>query len=242
MLEFTTISTGSIGNSYLLSSGTSTLILECGVRFPDILKALDYDLTKVAGCIYSHLHQDHSKSASYVAKAGIDVYASKETLSKFTGHRFHAMEPKKKYTIGEFEVIGFPLVHDVECFGFLIKHEDNTICFCTDTNYIPYNFPGLTNILVEVNYSQDILDDKMFSGKVHESVRNRVNNSHLEFETFKHFLSQTDLTAVHNIVMIHLSDSNSNEKQFIKEVQDLTGKSVYAARAGMKINLSKHPF
>ena len=54
-------------------------------------------------------------------------------------------------------------------------------------------------------------------------------------------LSANDLSKVNNIVLIHLSDSNSNEKQFVKEVYELTGKNVCAAYNGMEIPFNKTP-
>ena len=55
-MKLKVISTGSIGNSYLLESNTDTLIIECGVLFKDIKKALNFDLKSVAGCLITHEH------------------------------------------------------------------------------------------------------------------------------------------------------------------------------------------
>jgi phosphoribosyl 1,2-cyclic phosphodiesterase len=240
------IGSSSRGNSYLLSSPKSTLILECGVRFSEIKKALNYDLSPVCACLITHEHGDHSKSANDVAAAGIDIYSSPGTLEalKLSGHRFHPVQAKKRFTVGEFSIMPFDVKHDCqEPFGFLIQHpESGTILFATDTYYIPYNFPGLNQIIVEVNYDEEILDGNVFKGRVPEAVKNRVLRSHMELSTFKHFLSITDISAVHNIVMIHLSDGNSDEKKFVSEIIAATGKTTQAARPGMTINLSKTPF
>ena len=45
-----------------------------------------------------------------------------------------------------------------------------------------------------------------------------------------------------NIVLIHLSDGNSDEERFVREVKEITGKPVYAANAGMVLDLSKQPY
>jgi len=55
-------------------------------------------------------------------------------------------------------------------------------------------------------------------------------------------LSANDLSQVNNIVLIHLSDSNSDEIQFQNEVSELTGKNVTVASNGMTINFNKTPF
>lgn len=236
------IGSSSRGNSYLLSSGKSTVILECGLHISEIKKALDYDLSPVCCCLVTHEHQDHSKSIREISAAGIDVYASKGTLNalKLSGHRYHPVESKKRFTAGEFQIMPFDVKHDAaEPFGFLISHPDHgTALFVTDTFYIPYNFPGLNNIIAEVNYQEETLENN----NLPEVVKSRILRSHMELSTFKHFLSNTDLSQVHNIIMIHLSDGNSDEKRFVKEIKELTGKSVYAAAPGMNINISKTPF
>jgi hypothetical protein len=55
-------------------------------------------------------------------------------------------------------------------------------------------------------------------------------------------LRANDLTGVNNIVLIHLSDSNSDAPRFQKEVRELTGKTVWVAEAGLEINFDKEPF
>ena len=246
MINLHVIGSSSRGNSYLLSSPKSTLILECGVRFSEIKKALNYDLSPVAGCLVTHEHGDHSKSANDVASAGIDIYSSTGTLEalKLSGHRFHPVKSKQKFQVGEFTVLPFDCKHDcAEPFGFLIQHpESGNILFATDTYYIPYNFTGLNQIICEVNYDEEILDGNVFKGSVPEVIKNRVMKSHMELSTFKHFLSGTNLSGVANIVMIHLSDGNSNASEFVKDIRNITGKSVFAATPGMNINLSKTPF
>lgn len=50
------IGSGSSGNGYALISGEDILLLECGVRAKDMLQAIDYETSKVNGCLLSHEH------------------------------------------------------------------------------------------------------------------------------------------------------------------------------------------
>lgn len=50
------IGTGSKGNCYLLQGENETLIIEAGVNFADIKKALNYNLSNVVGVLLSHAH------------------------------------------------------------------------------------------------------------------------------------------------------------------------------------------
>ena len=154
--------------------------------------------------------------------------------------------------IGGFKVMPFDLEHfdivnglkrRVPCLGFLIDHpESGKYIFITDTFYCKHSFDGLNNIIIEANYSKEIIDRKFGADSGKEFLRNRILQSHFSLANCKDMLSANDLSAVNNIVLIHLSDSNSNEKQFVKEVSELTGKNVTAAVNGLEINFCKTPF
>jgi len=47
---------------------------------------------------------------------------------------------------------------------------------------------------------------------------------------------------VNNIVLIHLSDGNSDEAFFKDETERITGKNVTVARAGIVLDFNKTPF
>lgn len=50
------INSGSIGNCYILENQNEALIIEAGVKFLEIKKALNYDIGKIQGCLISHEH------------------------------------------------------------------------------------------------------------------------------------------------------------------------------------------
>ena len=114
--------------------------------------------------------------------------------------------------------------------------------FATDTYFLPYKFEGLTNILIECNYREDILKRNIESGKIPPSHYNRLLESHMSFATCKEALLANDLRKVNNIVLIHLSDGNSNAEEFQKDIHLATGKAVHIADRGLKINFNKTPF
>lgn len=241
------IGTGSKGNSYILRNDNEALLIECGVNINDIKKALDFDLSKVVGAICTHEHMDHSKSIWDVMKLGINVYSSHGTLkSRFVEEQSRAkvIKSQQSFTVGNFNILPFDVMHDAaEPLGFLISHPDcGKVLFLTDTYYCKYTFPGLNNIIIEANYSKEVIDRKFGVDSGKEFLRNRILKSHFSLANCKDMLSANDLTKVNNIVLIHLSDSNSDEKQFQKEVAELTGKNVTVASNGMKINFNKTPF
>ena len=96
--------------------------------------------------------------------------------------------------------------------------------------------------MIEANYADDIVEKRIEAGLMPESMRPRLLNSHMEIEQTKAILSENDLSNVDNIILIHLSDGNSDEERFVREIRELTGKPVYAANKGMTIDLSKEPY
>jgi phosphoribosyl 1,2-cyclic phosphodiesterase len=241
------IGTGSKGNAYVLKNEHEVLLIETGVNIKEIKRALDFDYSKIVGCIVTHEHLDHSKSMYDVMRLGIDVYSSRGTLKSrnlLNEKRAHILKSKDSIQIGNFKILAFDVKHDaIEPLGFLIEHpECGKTLFLTDTYYCKYTFPGLNNIIIEANYSKEIIDQKFGSESNKEFLRNRVLKSHFSLANCKDMLSANNLSQVNNIVLIHLSDSNSNEKQFVKEVYELTGKNVTAAINGMQINFNKTPF
>lgn len=241
------IGTGSQGNAYILKNENEALLIECGVNIKEIKKALDFDLSKVVGCILTHEHNDHSKAFENLLALGIKVYSGAKTIAELNPDNFRnamSIASKEIVKIGNFKVLAFNVMHDaVEPLGFLIEHEEcGKILFLTDTFYCKYTFPGLNNIIIEANYSKAIIDKKYGPDSDKEFLRNRILKSHFSLENCKDMLSANDLSKVNNIVLIHLSDSNSDEKQFVKEVYELTGKNVCAAVNGMEIPFNKTPF
>lgn len=246
-MKLKVLSTGSIGNAYILHNENEALLIEAGVKINDIKKALDFDYSKVVGCIVSHEHLDHSKSINDVMKLGIDVYSSKEVFQKTSysikSSRQHEILSRQQFQLGNFKIMSFDVKHDVPCFGFLIEHDEcGRVCFLTDTFYCKYVFPDLNNIIIEANYSKAIIDRKYGAESGKEFLRNRILKSHFSLENCKEMLKANDLSKVNNIVLIHLSDTNSDEKQFQKEVFELTQKNVSIASKGMEIDFNKEPF
>lgn len=246
-MKLKVIGTGSQGNAYILENENEALLIECGVRISDIKKALNFDLSKVVGCIVTHEHQDHCKSFDEIMNLGINTYTGAKTIAAINPDNFHramSIASRETVKIGNFKVMAFDVKHDaVEPLGFLIDHPDcGKTLFLTDTYYCKYTFPGLNNIIIEANYSKEIIDKKFGPDSDKEFLRNRILKSHFSLDNCKGLLAANDLSRVNNIVLIHLSDSNSNEKQFFHEVSQLTGKNVTVARNGTELNFNKTPF
>lgn len=239
-MKIKVLGSSSAGNCYLLEGEKETLIVECGVDTRSIIKGLNFNLSNVVGCLLSHEHKDHSKYINSLIKKGIDIYSSPGTfealqIDKIKNHRVKYVFSEKAIRIGSFTVLPFGVQHDAaEPLGFLIQHSEmGKLLFITDSYYCKYSFNNLDHVLIECNYSNEILEQR----DMPKSLKTRIIKSHFELGNVKDFLRAIDLSAVKNIMLIHLSDGNSNAAQFEEDIEKLTGKPVYVADKGLELEL-----
>lgn len=240
------IGSSSSGNCYILDGQAETLIIECGCPMHEVKETLNWQIGKIAGAIVTHSHSDHSGYIREVLRTGIRVLALQDVFNaKGISHNPFAIaiQPNKGYKVGGFLIQPFAVHHDVPCVGYIIQHtEMGKLLFVTDTAAMGYKIDGLNHVMIEANYADDIVDFNIEHGSISAAMRNRLFGSHLELETAKRILKRQNLSEVINIILIHLSNGNSNEKRFIDEIAALTGKQTYAAKKGLAINLSKNPY
>ena len=245
-MQLTVLNSGSKGNGYVLQNEHEALVIECGMPMKDCLAALGYSTAKVKGCLVTHEHGDHAcHIEDYMPY--MTVYCSKGTAEAIIykkQRRPRVLEALRTVRLGGFAVRPIPAEHDAaEPFAYLIDHEDmGRLLFATDTYYLRYRIPDMTNLMIECNYSLPILNANVEAGIVPEVVKKRTLESHMSLEHLKDMLAANDLTHVSQIVLIHLSGNNANSDAFVREITAQTGKCTIAATKGLTIELNRTPF
>ena len=233
-MEIRCLASSSAGNAYILDDGSAPLLIEAGIKFKSIQQALGFKVCGLAGCLISHSHGDHSKSTKDMMQAGVDCYVSAETAEALglTSHRIKMVTPLERFSVGAWTVLPFDTVHDAAgSLGFLLAHRGGEkVLFLTDSAYCKYRFYGLTHILIECNYSLEILRQNVAAGTLDLATKNRIVRTHFGLENVKEFLKANDLSRVEEIWLIHLSSDNAHEAEFKREIQALTGKPTYIGR------------
>lgn len=232
------LASGSQGNAYILECKNETLLIELGMSWNDVLKGLNYDLTKVLACLVSHRHQDHSKSVPNAIKSGLNVYSCQDVANIHEGAK--VLPKGAKTSMGGFKVQPLPLKHNVECYGFLITHNEfGKLLFCTDCATMPYKVKDCHHLLIESNYSDEILIDNMCNNEFSRSA----SENHLEIGQTIDVLKHNYSPELQSVVLLHLSNGNSNAKEFIQRVKnELCFENVFVADKGLEIELNKSEF
>lgn len=233
-MDIQVLASGSSGNSYRVSDGKTSLLLDAGIPLQKIQVAIHFKLSAIDGCLITHEHMDHYKAADDLMKRGILVCTSKGTADErnLGGHNLKIVESLKQISIGTFRILPFDVQHDAaEPLGFLIEssHTGDKLLYFTDTYFLKYKFNGLTHIMGECNYDERTLHKNVRDKIITPDMMKRLVKSHMSFERFVSFLQSNDLSKVRQIYLLHLSKDNSNADYYKKEIQKITGKEVYIA-------------
>ena len=229
MIDFQPLASSSKGNAYLVSDGTTRLLLEAGLPVRQLKKKTGYQLSSLTACLVTHEHQDHAKAVRDLLSMGIDCYMSQGTAQALgaSGHRLHILKSRQQVQIGSWTVLPFQVVHDAnEPLGFLLASKGEKLLFATDTHYIPYLFRGITHLAVECNFDGQKLKENVYAGRVHPDVAKKLWKRHLSLQNLKNYLKVLDISKVKEIYLLHLSDANSDEVRFREEIESLTQKKV----------------
>lgn len=244
--------TGSKGNSYaLIADNGEVLMIECGVKWSETMKMIDYQTSKIVGCICSHAHSDHLRSYKDCLHYGIPIYTNDETAEHFeiiSGEKMIGLPERIPKRIGSWIIVPFYLPHTtrdketgalIPCpnFGYLIKSGDETLLYATDFEYIPHTFKSqkINYMLLECNHMDNLMDS---------SSANYIHalKGHSSLSVVKSFAEVNKTPDLRNIILCHLSSENADPETMQKEVQSVAGKwaSVAVAKAGMAVELSKY--
>lgn len=225
-----TLSTGSNGNCYILTSDSGKhLILDAGIVLSEIKKGLDFDIGNVDGCIITHGHQDHCRTATWIKAMGIPVFEP-----------YKDVEHKRlKTRLGEFQIESFDVPHhETENRGFLITVDGTTIAYMTDLEYCGWDLSSrnINVLLLEMNYQKSRIE----------------GSTHLEHTVLGHCEEQTAIDIIkanskylRTVILCHMSNSGALDRdlamQHIRE-QIPAFIEVRWSVPGESVDISEIPF
>lgn len=228
-MDIKIIASGSSGNAYLIGDGHTFLLLDAGIPFKRIQIGCGFRTSSIDGCLVTHRHGDHAAAIPKLIERGIAVYSNADVAGLYEG--VQELAALKEYSIGTFRILPFEAVHDVPCYGYQVTSAatGEKLVYITDSAYVKYTFSGLTHIMIEANYDEDIMLGNVRDEKIPFSLAERVAGTHMSIDTLIDLLRANDMTKVRQIYLLHLSDNNSDAERFKRQVQQETGAEVYIA-------------
>lgn len=225
MIDVEVLATGSKGNCYLLTSGETRILLDCGLSYKKTLKLLNFKLPTAV--LVTHEHQDHAKSAEDFIKHGVDVYMTCGTATALgleENHRLNLIDDKEFSPDGNFEFWTFRVKHDAaEPVNFIVNDGEDQILYVTDLGKVPrFNCLDATKILIETNFSEEDLKNSSIDAK----QKQRILENHLSLEKVAEFLVETNLSNCKEIYLIHISERHGDGEIFGKVIQKIVGDKI----------------
>ena len=225
MSEIKVLATGSKGNAYILTADNGEqLLLDAGIKRSDIVQGLDFSIDRLCGCLITHAHTDHCKSATEIEMMGVPTW-----------HPYRDENKRQIRKFGVYSIQSFPVPHDGEnCVGYYIKFYNRKLLYMTDLEYCPYSFvnQGITDLLIEVNYQQKYLETNA-ANFVHKVL------GHFSLEGCLDFIEHNQTASLANIIICHMSSYTMDVDECISEIKRITMPTVNvsAARKGRTIQL-----
>lgn len=229
MLQIAALGSGSSGNSLLVRSGGTTLLLDCGFTMKETIARMHHlgvtpsDLSAV---LVSHEHGDHIKGVGPLSrKFGLPVWCTHGTYNGARDNRFSSVRlfnAHEPFTINEISVSPFPTPHDAaESCQFVFSAQSARFANVTDlgacTPHVREMLAGVNALVVECNYDNDMLRNGPYPPSLQARIRS--DYGHLGNDQAGMLLKELDHPALQHILLGHLSEQNNSDSAALETMQ-----------------------
>ncbi|MDH5600359.1 MAG: MBL fold metallo-hydrolase [Gammaproteobacteria bacterium] len=221
-MQFSSLGSGSRGNSTLIEADGTALLVDCGFSMRETerrLQRLSRDVTQVSAILVTHEHGDHVRGvASLAKKYHIPVWSSRGTAkaAKFEEliklGQWNCIDIHKEFAIDSIQIQPVPVPHDArEPCQFVFSDGDWRIGVLTDTGsitpYIEEQYSGCDAFILEANHDEEMLA----KGSYPPSLKQRVGGDygHLNNGQAKNLLTTVDISRLQYLVASHISEKNN---------------------------------
>lgn len=248
-IEITSIGSSSSGNSYIIRSDETALILDVGLSGKKIKGALEdtgIAPSDIKAILITHEHVDHVNSIRVMSKAckNAVIVTSKGTydacpkLQDVEDERLRFVKSGDCLKISDIEVNVFELSHDAaEPVGYSMASGDDRAAVVTDTGIVTDDIRQemikANKLVFESNYE----DNFLMMGPYPYSVKLRIQSEygHLSNELAGKALSEflnykkriNDVVKAPKIMLAHLSTTNNTAMQAKDTVKTIMHKNGY---------------
>ena len=234
MLKYCSLYSGSSGNSFLIQSDNTSILVDVGVSLKKLTSALssfDIDINNIDAILITHEHSDHTKGLSSVLKKyNIPIYINKATWDSLyelsnddLNSNIQFFNMQEEFKIGDFKIFPFPIPHDAAnpC-GFNIYYKSKKLSIATDIGHISDKLlsylENSTSIILESNYDPEILKYSSYPYVLKRRIAG--STGHLSNEAAGKTISKLYNSGLKNALLVHLSKENNFPELAYKTVLD----------------------
>jgi phosphoribosyl 1,2-cyclic phosphodiesterase len=237
-LKISVLNSGSCGNSTLLSSENTNILIDAGLSGRETAKRLSkFNVlpSELNGILVSHGHRDHIKGLGVLARRfEVPIYINRKTSAEVVPvigdipvQNF--IKTGGDFQIGDIEISTFSIPHDsADPIGFILKNNNTEIAHLTDIGKISDSILKKIRdkhlILIESNHDLDML----ISGPYPEHLKRRIigPKGHLSNISAAHTLVEAIGSKTEMVILAHLSENNNHPdivRTTVKEILEEEG-------------------
>ena len=229
-LQIASLGSGSSGNSLIVRSQQTTLLLDCGFTLKETvarMQTLGVSPASLDAILISHEHGDHTKGLGPIArKFNLPVWMTYGTWRAARDkkinrvHQFHAHE---EFSIGDISLDPFPTPHDAaESCQFVFGAGGRRFVCLTDlgacTSHVMSKVQGVDALVLESNYDPEMLRQ----GPYPPSLQARISSNwgHLANQQAGELLAELDHSNLQRVFLGHLSERNNTDDTALGTVRE----------------------
>ncbi len=226
MLRISVLGSGSGGNSAVVFTDSTRLLIDAGLSAKQLnlrLEKVGVDPQSLDGVLITHEHSDHI--------GGLDVFCRKVQVPLYSNAATREImvtgpmkNPKTwrivacggRFMIGDIEVKTFPVAHDAtEPMGFTLRDKESAIGVLSDVGYVTNimrdHMRSMNTVFIEANYDDMLLQNDT---KRPWSIKQRISSrhGHLSNEQTAALLADIVDDTLDHVILGHLSQ-DCNEPQ-----------------------------
>jgi phosphoribosyl 1,2-cyclic phosphodiesterase len=213
------LGSGSSGNGFLITSGSTTLLLDCGVGIRTIQRALkprDLRVADLDAVLVTHEHTDHIRNLSCVTGTEVPIISTLGTARRgnIPPPQWERIEFHRPLVVGDITVWAIIVQHDAaEPCGFLLEMPGATVTIFTDLGSwherLASPIAASDLVVLESNHDLEMLQRGPYPA--HLKRRVAAATGHLSNADCGSSLATTLATAhrAPQIWLAHLSDTNN---------------------------------
>jgi len=221
-LRFASLASGSKGNCLVAESGSTRVLIDCGLNLREAerrLARLGLKPADIAAILVTHEHGDHSSGAfDFAAAHGAAVYLTHGTLAalqsegKVLNANTRILNAKQRLAIDGIEVAPFTVPHDArEPVQYVLSDGNARLGVLTDigvsTPHVEETLSGLDALVLECNYDRDLL----WGGSYPRWLKERIGGpfGHLDNLDSARLLGALVRSKLKHVIGAHLSQQNN---------------------------------
>jgi phosphoribosyl 1,2-cyclic phosphodiesterase len=224
------LASGSTGNSTLLETASTTLLIDAGIGRKETLRrfeALGRERPeRVDGILITHEHSDHSSALAQLARhwncpAYLTEPTHREILKMYPDSPFQKMErvehirAGEPFQIGDIEINPFAIPHDAaDPVGYCFRANGIKVAIVTDLGYLPelvkHHLREADFLILESNHDLEMLKAGPYPWFIKQRVMSRTG--HLSNTVVSEFLADAEVFdgRARHLVLAHISEQNNN--------------------------------